>query len=104
MNRGELIDLGHRGWIARLRDLCRAQAILQRASEIAEGAGDAESAGRAVLVMIEELGTYVSNEKLTIAIDRASKLLGNTQEISTLKRLMTCACRECSSLGRQSLG
>jgi tetratricopeptide (TPR) repeat protein len=84
--------------LARLRDPARAETILQRASEIADEAGDSESAGQAVLVMIEELGTYLSNEKLMIAIDRANKLLGNTQEISTLRRLMTCACTVASSL------
>jgi CheY-like chemotaxis protein len=84
--------------LARLRDPAQAKAILQRASDIAEEAGDSESAGRAALVMIEELGTCLSNEKLTATIERAKKLLGNTQEISTIRRLMTCACRVVSSL------
>jgi CheY-like chemotaxis protein len=79
--------------LARLRNFPRAQAMLQRASEIAEQAGDSEGAGRAALVMIEEVGTYLSNDKLKVAVDRADELLRNTQEISTLRRLATCACR-----------
>jgi CheY-like chemotaxis protein len=84
--------------LARLRDLVRAEAVLQRASEIAEQAGDSESAGQAALVMIEELGTYLPNDKLKIAIDRASESLRNTQEISTLRRVVTSACRILSVL------
>ena len=78
--------------LARLTDTGGAEAILQRASQIAEEAGDSESAGVAALVMIEELGACLSNDKLTVAIERAGKLLGNTQEISSLRRLMNCAC------------
>jgi CheY-like chemotaxis protein len=84
--------------LARLRDPVRAEAILQRASEIAEQAGDSESAGQTALVMIEELGAYLSSDKLKVAADRAGKLLRATQEISTLRRLITCACRVISSL------
>jgi CheY-like chemotaxis protein len=83
--------------LARLLDPSRAEAILQRAAEIAEGAGDSESAGQAALVMVEELATYLSNDKLKAAVDRADKLLSTTQEISTLRRLKTCACRVLSS-------
>jgi CheY-like chemotaxis protein len=83
--------------LARLGDPSRAEVILQRASEIAEGAGDSESAGQAALVMVEELATYLSNDKLKVAVDRADNLLSTTQEISTLRRLKTCACRILSS-------
>jgi CheY-like chemotaxis protein len=83
--------------LARLGDPSRAEAILQRASEIAEGAGDSESAGQAALVMVEELAKYLSNDKLKVAVDRADNLLSTTQEISTLRRLKTCACRVLSS-------
>lgn len=83
---------------ARLRDLDRAEATLQRATEIAEQAGDSEGAGQAALVMIEELGAYLSNDKLNVAVNRAGKLLKNTQEISTLRRLVTSACGVVSHL------
>jgi len=47
--------------------------------------------------MVEELATCLSNEKLKVAVDRADELLSTTQDISTLRRLKTCACRVLSS-------
>jgi len=83
---------------ARLGDLDRAQTSLQRAIEVADQAGDPESAGHATLVMIEELGGYLSRDDLKAAVDRAWELLGNAQDMSALKRLMTCAGRVLSLL------
>lgn len=79
--------------LSRLRDLDRAQVMLQRAVDVAEQAGDSESAGEAALAMIEELGAHLSNEVLAATVDRARGLLKNTQDISALKRLVKCACR-----------
>lgn len=84
--------------LARLRDLDRAEAMLQRASKIAEQAGDSGSAGQAALVMLEELGAYLSNDSLKIAVNRAAELLRDVREISTLKRLIISAGRAVSVL------
>lgn len=79
--------------LARLRDLDRAQSTLERAIDVAEQAGDLESAGQAALTMIEQVGVHLSNNDLTATVDRARVLLENNQDNSTLKRLVKCACR-----------
>jgi CheY-like chemotaxis protein len=79
--------------LARLRDFDKAQITLQRAIDVAEQAGDAESAGQATVLMIEQLGDYLSNDDLTATVDHAWDLLKNTQDISTLKRLTNCTRR-----------
>jgi CheY-like chemotaxis protein len=79
--------------LARLRDFVKAQATLQRAIDVAEQAGDAESAGQATLLMIEQLGARLSNDDLTATVDHAWELLKNTQDMSTLKRLTNCTRR-----------
>lgn len=79
--------------LARLRDFDRAKSTLQRAIDVAEQAGDPESAGQAALALIEQVGVHLSNNDLTATVDRARVLLENTQDNSTLKRLVKCACR-----------
>ena len=83
----------HRIAIARLRDFDRAKTTLQRAIDVAEQAGDPESAGQAVLAMIEHVGAHLSNNELTAKLDLARVLLENTQDNSTLNLLIKCACR-----------
>lgn len=78
---------------ARLKHPELARATLERALEVAARAGDLESAGNAALIMVEELGTFLSNDDLKATIDHARELLANSQELSTLKRLTTCASR-----------
>jgi two-component system chemotaxis response regulator CheY len=79
--------------LARLRDLDRAKETLKRAVDVAQQAGDSESAGLATLVMIEQLGAHLSNEELTASVEQARELLKNSQDLSTFKRLVNCACR-----------
>jgi CheY-like chemotaxis protein len=79
--------------LARLGNSDRAQSTLQRAIDVAEHAGDPESAGQAALAMIEQVGAHLSNNDLTATVDRADVLLKNTQDISTLKRLVKCTRR-----------
>jgi CheY-like chemotaxis protein len=79
--------------LARLKHPEQARATLERALEVAERAGDLESAGNAAMVLIEELGTFLSNDDLKAAVDRARELLTNTQDLSTLKRLTACSGR-----------
>ncbi|MDQ2856809.1 MAG: response regulator, partial [Acidobacteriota bacterium] len=79
--------------LARLKHPEQARTTLERALEVAERAGDLESAGNAALVLIEELGTFLSNDDLKASVDRARELLTNTQDLSTLKRLTACSGR-----------
>lgn len=79
--------------LARLKHPDQACLALERALVIAERAGDLESAGNAAMVLIEELGTFLSNDDLKATVDRARELLTNTQDLSTLKRLTACASR-----------
>jgi tetratricopeptide (TPR) repeat protein len=79
--------------LARLKHPEQSRAMLERAIEVAERAGDLESAGNAAMVMIEELDAFLSNDDLKATVDRARTLLANTQELSTLKRLTECASR-----------
>ncbi|HXD30122.1 MAG TPA: tetratricopeptide repeat protein [Pyrinomonadaceae bacterium] len=84
--------------LARLKHYDRARSTVQRAIAVAEQAGDSERAGQAVLVMIEELETSISNDDLKAAMDSAVELLKKTQDMSALKRLIICACRVLAAL------
>lgn len=79
--------------LARLNHPEQARATLERALEVAERAGDLESAGNAAMVLIEELGAFLSNDDLKVSVDRARELLTDTQDLSTLKRLTACSGR-----------
>jgi tetratricopeptide (TPR) repeat protein len=50
--------------LARLKDVEQARSTLERAIEIAEQAGDPESAGQATLVMIEQLEAHLWWERI----------------------------------------
>jgi len=78
---------------ARLKHPDQAKVSLQRALDVAERAGDLESAGNAALVIVEELIDYVPNDELKLTVDRASELLAKTQDLSALKRLANCSNR-----------
>ena len=78
---------------ARLHHAEQATTTLQRAVEVAERAGDPESAGNAALVLLEELEAHLSNDDLKNYVDRARELLANSQDLSTLKRLANCTVR-----------
>jgi len=79
--------------LARLQDHQQARAKLERAINVAEQAGDLESAGQAALTLIEQLGQHLSNEDVCAVLTRASTLLEKTQDMNTLRRLTTCAFR-----------
>jgi len=78
--------------LARLDHTEQARASLKRAVEVAEQAGDFESAGIAALTLIEQLGANLSDEEMATAIDRAGLLLAETREMSTLRRLVKALC------------
>jgi CheY-like chemotaxis protein len=79
--------------LARLGRCEQAREALLRAVEVAEQAGDVESAGQAALSLIEELGEHVPAEELTAVYGHAAELLSRSQNVATLKRLSTCARR-----------
>lgn len=78
---------------ARLQENEKARSTLERAINVAEQAGDLESAGQAALTLIEQLGHHLSNEDVCSVLTRASMLLEKTQDMNTLRRLTTCAFR-----------
>jgi CheY-like chemotaxis protein len=85
--------------LARLGNQTRSRALLQRASEVAQTAGDLEGAGRAHLSIIEELGDQTSATELASIYQSASELLQRSQDPSVGKRLIACARTVIEALG-----
>jgi CheY-like chemotaxis protein len=79
--------------LARLRHPEQARSALERAIDAAQQAGDVESAGNTALTMIEQLGSYLSNDDLSATVARAKTLLEKTCDMATVRRLASCACR-----------
>lgn len=79
--------------LARLGRSQNAQEVLQKAVEVAEQAGDSESAGQAAMTIIEECGSHLSESELSEIYVRADELLGESQNMANLKRLSACARR-----------
>ncbi len=75
--------------LARLNHPDQARAVLDRAVNIAEQAGDFECAGLAAMTIVEELDSHLSAKEVCETIDRAGMLLEKTQDIATLRRLAT---------------
>jgi len=77
--------------LARLGNYSRSKALLERAIEVAETAGDLEGSGRAKLSIIEELGEQTSARELASIYESAVNLLEQSQDPSAKKRLVTGA-------------
>ncbi|HVS82463.1 MAG TPA: response regulator [Pyrinomonadaceae bacterium] len=77
--------------LARLGNYSRSKALLERAIEVAETAGDLEGSGRAKLSIIEELGEQTSARELASIYESAVDLLEQSQDPSAKKRLISCA-------------
>src|SRR5712692_10074631 len=77
--------------LARLGNYSRSKALLERAIEVAETAGDLEGSGRAKLSIIEELGEQTSARELASIYESAVDLLEQSQDPSAKKRLVSCA-------------
>ena len=75
--------------LARLNHPDQARAVLERAVNIAEQAGDFECAGLAAMTIIEELDSHLSAKDVCETIDRTGTLLERTQDTATLRRLAT---------------
>jgi CheY-like chemotaxis protein/tetratricopeptide (TPR) repeat protein len=70
-----------------------ALLTLQRAVEIAENAGDLESAGLAALTILEELGEHLTAQELSATYDRAAELLSRSDNQEYKDRLVAAARR-----------
>src|SRR5437660_545856 len=68
-----------------------ALTTLKRAAELADTAGDPESAGRALLTTLEELNSFLSAEQITNLYFEADRRLGEDLSYQTMKRLRECA-------------
>lgn len=85
--------------LARLGQLPNARLTLQRAVEVAQNAGDLESAGQTSLTIIEELGDHLPAQDLSATFDSAAELLSGTQHPTTKDRLVFCARRVMHLIG-----
>jgi CheY-like chemotaxis protein len=77
--------------LARLGRYSQAHQTLRSAVEVAEIVGALESAGQAAMTIIEKCGSHLSKQELSEIYVRADELLGNSQNMATLKRLRDCA-------------
>ncbi|HKR10930.1 MAG TPA: response regulator [Pyrinomonadaceae bacterium] len=76
--------------LARLHREDQARAILERAIDIAEQAGDLERAGLGALTLVEELPEFLSDDELYSHLQYADVLLKNTQNVALLRRQKNC--------------
>ncbi|HEY0762031.1 MAG TPA: ATP-binding protein [Pyrinomonadaceae bacterium] len=76
--------------------LCRlgrrqeAKPILERARRVAERCGDREGAGRALLILIEEMCDQLADDERREIGAQANQLLANSQQQATRERLRKC--------------
>lgn len=77
--------------LARGGNMRVALPTLQRAVEVADNAGDIESAGLAALTILEELGKYLPTDELTPTYDRAADLLSRSGNRELKDRLLTAS-------------
>jgi signal transduction histidine kinase/CheY-like chemotaxis protein len=76
--------------LSKLKQWQESRLLLERAQRLAERCGDYEGAGRAALILIEELFEHLTDEDRREIGIRASQLLGDSQRSSIKKRLDTC--------------
>ncbi|MEP6570026.1 MAG: ATP-binding protein [Acidobacteriota bacterium] len=67
-----------------------AKPILHRARRVAERCGDYEGAGRALLILMEEMCERLGEDERQEIGAQASQLLANSQHASTCERLRNC--------------
>ena len=79
--------------LARLHRPDEAREVFERAIEVANQAGNLESAGLAALVWVEQLAERLSEDELCATLDLARNCLRNTQNEESRKRLTECAYR-----------
>ena len=67
-----------------------AKPILERARRVAERCGDREGAGRALLILIEEMCDQLPDDERREIGAQANQLLANSQQQATRERLRKC--------------
>ena len=67
-----------------------AKPILERARRVAERCGDREGAGRALLILIEEMCDQLADDERREIGAQANQLLANSQQHATRERLRKC--------------
>jgi two-component system, chemotaxis family, chemotaxis protein CheY len=70
-----------------------ARLTLQRATEVAQNAGDTEAAGLAALTIIEELGDHLPSQDLSATYDRAADFLSRSGNQEHKDRLLDASRR-----------
>lgn len=76
--------------LSKLKQWQESRLLLERAQRLAERCGDYEGAGRATLILIEELFEHLTDEDRREIGIRTSQLLGDSQQSSIKKRLDCC--------------
>jgi len=79
--------------LSRLSRHQEARSTLQKAVEVAQNAGDTESAGQAALALIEELGEHLTADDLSNIFEHALDLLSSSKHPTNKDRLLSCARR-----------
>ncbi len=74
----------------RLNRRHEAKPIIERARRVAERCGDREGAGRALLILIEEMCDQLPDDERREIGAQANQLLANSQQHATRERLRKC--------------
>jgi CheY-like chemotaxis protein len=77
--------------LIRLNQKDQAQAAFEEAIEVSERAGDLESAGLAAIRLVEEIGQELSDNELSVTLERARELLKDNPNPATRDRLLESA-------------
>jgi signal transduction histidine kinase/ActR/RegA family two-component response regulator len=75
---------------SRLGHRHEAKPIIERARRVAERCGDREGAGRALLILIEEMCDQLADDERREIGAQANQLLANSQQHATRERLRKC--------------
>jgi len=73
--------------LARLGNEAQARTVFERAFDVAEQAGDLESAGVAALTLFEQVAEQLSDDEICEILQRAHDLLQNTRNLAMRDRL-----------------
>ena len=76
--------------LCRLDHKQEAKPIIERARRVAERCGDRESAGKALLILIEEMCDQLPDDERREIGAQANQLLANSQQHATRERLKKC--------------
>lgn len=88
--------------LARVGREAQARKALDRAAEVAAQVGDVEAAGRAHLVIIEELSSKLSTGEMVEQYHSADRLLENSKNAETLSRLRASSRRVITTLSEMA--